>query len=141
MPKVVFHHQQIIKLPRLLDMEYKPSELSSEIGVSQSVFYQTYIPAGCPHRRDKQGSIWIHGITFKKWALEIHERNKEKKFFLEPNEAWCMKCNKVVTIQGPVVRSVKKNLNIRQGYCEFCHSKVNKLEKANDKSTKLANCK
>lgn len=130
--KILFRRAQIIKLGRLLDMEYRPSELAQEIDVNVSVIYQTYIPGGLPHRRDKQGSIWIHGSTFKSWALEIHERNKQKKYFLEPNEGWCMKCNKVVTIQNPMVRKVKKNLLIRQGFCIFCQTKVNRLEKNHD---------
>lgn len=58
---------QMSHLGVLLWMEYKPSEIAEEIKCNTDTVYKSYIPAGCPHRRDEEGNIWIVGTEFAVW--------------------------------------------------------------------------
>lgn len=124
----IFKRPQIIRLGRLLDMEYKPSEIAEELGVNVSAVYQTYMPAGCPCRRDYKNHIWIHGSSFASWARAINEQNKKTVFHLEEDQAWCLKCNAVVKMEDAHRRTIKKNLIMIFGTCAVCGGKVNKLQ-------------
>ena len=57
MRRSVLKHTHIIKLGRLLDMIYKPSEVAEEISVTTSTIYGSYLPAGLPYIRDAKGNI------------------------------------------------------------------------------------
>jgi len=123
----VFKRPQIIRLSRLLDMEYKPSEIAEELNIGLWVIYNTYLHAGCPHRREKGGQIWIHGTSFAAWARAINELNKEKAFTLQEDEAWCVRCNAVVKMEDAHRRTLKRNLVMVYGVCSVCGGKVNRL--------------
>ncbi len=120
---------QIIKLGRLLDMLYKPSELAEEIGVNVDTIYRSYLPAGAPHTRDKTGAIWIHGPAFKAWMLERNEDGKRVLHPLGEGEAWCVHCNQVVKVMNPRVRHFNGSGELIQGACEKCGRKVNRARK------------
>jgi hypothetical protein len=121
-----FKREHILRLSRLLDMLYKPSEIAEEIGISYDSLVRTYLPAGCPHQRDKGGLLWIHGLEFKAWAESVSKA--KNTYHLGEGEAWCVRCNKVVTIEGGRERAVKRNLRIVQGKCSECGGKVNRLK-------------
>lgn len=84
------------RLAKLLDMLYTPSELAKEIGFSTRQVYRVYIPAGCPHSRDKLNHLWINGREFREWVLELY-----KKRDLSPTEAFCLTCKKAVRMVEP----------------------------------------
>ena len=121
---------QIIKLSRLLDMFYRPSEIAEEIGVNVDTVYRSYLPAGAPHVRDKEGNIWIHGPAFRAWMLDQNEKGKEKMHPLDEGEAWCVHCNEVVKILNPRVRRFNGSGELIQGACDKCGGKVNRARKA-----------
>ncbi|MHB8135699.1 MAG: hypothetical protein ACYDH1_15935 [Anaerolineaceae bacterium] len=125
--KPLFKREQLIKLQRLLDMLYKPSEIADEIGVSKDTVYRSYLPAGAPHERDKLGSIWIHGPSFREWVLNQVGARQRTKHELQLNEAWCLTCNKPVAIQNQKERPVNRYLNLIYGYCPDCKTKVNRM--------------
>ncbi|MAT45375.1 MAG: hypothetical protein CL609_23850 [Anaerolineaceae bacterium] len=125
--KPLLKREQIIKLQRLLDMMYKPSEIADEIGVNVYTIWRSYLPAGAPHDRDKSGNIWIHGPSFREWALTQAGLRKRKKHELQPDEAWCMKCNKPVKINNGKERPINKHTGLLQGKCALCGAKVNRL--------------
>jgi len=131
--RVRFPRPQIIKLSRLLDMEYKPSEIADEIGVSPWVVYNTYLHAGCPHRREKSGQIWIHGLSFAAWARSVNAADKKKPYSLQSDEAWCLKCNQVVKMLDAHERKLKSNLVMIYGQCSICGGKVNRLASGKEK--------
>lgn len=88
--------QSIVRrLVRLLHMEYKPSEISEELGIPVKMIYQSFIPAGLPHRREGD-RIWIVGTELRKWAIEtIHERRRlrdKNKQKCGPNQGYCLRC-------------------------------------------------
>jgi uncharacterized protein with PIN domain len=125
-----FERRTIIRLGRLLHMEYKPSELADELDIHVDMIYRNYIPAGCPHRRDEKNLIWIVGTEFAAWARTVNEISKKKPFVLQEDEAWCVHCNKVVRIDKVKRRAVKRNLDILQGTCPECGGKINRLMSA-----------
>lgn len=116
----------IIKLGRLLDMMYKPSEIAEEIGVAQDTIYRSYLPAGLPHSRDEHGSVWIHGPAFIAWAKETVAKRKSKRKGLPDDHAWCMRCNQPVAMSRPVVKPINRYLEVLQDRCPQCRTKINR---------------
>jgi predicted RNA-binding Zn-ribbon protein involved in translation (DUF1610 family) len=119
-------HQHIVKLGRLLNMMYKPSELAEEIGVSQDTIYRSYLPAGAPYTRDEHGNIWIHGPAFIAWAKETISKKRSKRAGLPDDHAWCMKCNQPVRLITPQVLTVNRYIELVQGTCPECGKKINR---------------
>jgi len=119
-------HQHIIKLTRLLDMLYKPSEIANEIGVTQDTIYRCYLPAGLPHTRDAEGSIWIHGPAFIAWARATISKKKSNRTGLPADYAWCMKCNQPVALIHPKTKTVNRYLELLQAKCPTCGKTINR---------------
>lgn len=119
-------HQHIVKLSRLLDMMYKPSEIAEEIGVTQDTIYRSYLPAGLPHVRDEEGHVWIHGPAFVSWARETISKKKSQRVGLPDNHAWCMKCNRAVELVNPKIKTVNRYLELLQARCPNCSKKINR---------------
>ncbi len=119
-------HTQIIRLSRILNMMYKPSELAEEIGVTQDTIYRSYLPAGLPHERDVSGSVWIHGPAFVAWARQTISKKKSERAGLPLDHAWCMVCNKSVRLIKPTVKNVNRYIEILQSACPSCRTIVNR---------------
>jgi hypothetical protein len=126
MRQPLLKHTHIVKLGRILDMMYKPSEIAEEIGVAQDTVYRSYLPAGLPHERDEQGNVWIHGPAFIAWAKETVTRRKAKRAGLPDGHAWCMKCNQPVQLVEPEIRTVNRYLELLQAPCPRCRTVVNR---------------
>lgn len=116
--------QQIARLRGLLPMEYKATELARAIGCHRSTIYESYVPNGCPHRRDKHGHLWIEGLAFVAWARALIVRSKYK---LEAGQAFCLHCQKPVAIQEPQ-RSPSKSAVLVRGRCPNCYREVARFE-------------
>ena len=119
---------QLRKLSALLDMMYSPSELAKEVGFTRRQVYRAYIPLGCPHERDESNHLWINGIAFRKWHKKTY-----KKVKLQDNEAYCVSCKNIVTIQN-----FEKKQSGRYHYklisCSNCGGNISKAiqKKASD---------
>lgn len=118
----------LIKLSRLLNMRYKPSEIAEEIGVDVSTIYRAYIPAGCPIERDSKGRIWIIGTAFREWSVQYHTERKEnsKPTPLEPGFAWCLKCRGPAKMLNIKPRKQTRYHVMYSGLCSVCGGKVNR---------------
>ena len=46
---------QVIRLDRLLQMDYKPFEIAELLEVHIDTVYRSYLPAGCPYEKDEKG--------------------------------------------------------------------------------------
>ena len=127
MRKPTFKHGQ--KLARLLDMLYKPAEIAKELDVTYDTVMRSYVPAGCPVTRDDTGHIWIHGLTFAKWAREqIAARKKRNGEKLPADLAYCFGCKKRVKfpLNPKKIIPVNRFLEMMQAPCPICGKKVNK---------------
>lgn len=129
MRKPIFKHAQVVKLARLLDMQYKPSELADEIGVTYDTVKRSYIPAGCPVVRDGSGRMWIHGLSFADWArAAIAEHKPKRREKLPANRAYCVSCRRVVAFPAKPEKIIPVNrwLEMAQATCPECGKKINK---------------
>ncbi len=95
-------------------MMYSPRELAEEIGIEKNQIYRVYLPLNCPHERDQQGRILIHGSSFRDWYGNLY-----KKVRLEKNRAWCVSCKKVVEVTNPK-RYQKGRLTYNLYVCPIC---------------------
>ncbi len=115
------------KLKGLLNMLYTPFELSEEIGISKNQVYRVYLPNGCPHTKDSNNRILIHGVSFKSWYEITY-----KKIHLEKNQAWCVSCKKVVVVLNPERK--QKGRTIYNLYdCPDCGKRIAKIVDAKRK--------
>lgn len=113
---------QASRLRGLLPMEYRPTELAREIGCHRSTIYESYVPNGCPHRRDANGHLWIVGTEFAAWAREVAIRSTSVT--LKDDEAFCLRCGAAVKIRGPITEKAAKSAIIRHGRCPQCFGDV-----------------
>ena len=134
MPVPKMNRGMILRLGRLLDMLYRPSELAKELSVSTNTVVQTYLPAGAPVTVDAQGKTWIHGTRFALWAREVLATDRRGKLARTPSEtqAWCMRCNQVVEIANPRRHATgqRPGVGIVSGRCPLCGAKVNRFVRA-----------
>ena len=56
---------------RLLNMQYRPSEIADELHVGVNTIYRSWIPSGLPCSRDERGQIWIIGTELQAWLASI----------------------------------------------------------------------
>ena len=114
------------KLMRLLYMEYKPSEIAHELGVTVKTIYDSYIPAGLPFRKDQNGNLWIVGTVCRDWANTVlqkgqryaHQRNKKP---LAEDQAYCITCRSVRTISKVTYkRKLSSNRIMIYAVCSVC---------------------
>jgi hypothetical protein len=133
MRKPRLNRLSIIKLYRLLDMQYKPAELAAEIDISPDTIYRSYMPAGAPFTKDKTGSIWIHGLSFKEWAETFQGSKKKNKNSLSPGEGWCFRCKAPVMIEKPrKIKTKNRYFALLQGRCPACDAIVNRSYNPNN---------
>lgn len=125
-----FLRVQLIKLPRLMDMMYKPSEIAAEIDVTTETVYRSYLPGGCPFERDKAGNIWINGLSFAAWVREVTTKKEMNR--LAEGQAFCLRCRKAVTLARPRERFRGRYVVIFQGKCEVCGAKINRAYAASE---------
>lgn len=115
---------QRMRLAKLLNMLYMPSELAEEIGFSTRQIYRVYIPAGCPHERDTRKHIWINGVDFAAWYEATYPKQT-----LGKDEAFCLTCKKAVKMKNP---EEKKKGKLLYWVCD-CPNCGRKLSRIFDK--------
>jgi hypothetical protein len=108
-----------------MPMEYRPTELARELGCHRSTIYESYIPAGAPHRRDHNGHLWIIGTEFAAWARATIQR---RKLEMGPGQGFCMRCKVVVTMRGPLTETEAKSALLVHGTCPQCFGDVCRFE-------------
>lgn len=121
------------KLPGLLYMEYKPSELAEELGISTATIYNRYIQEGLPHRKDQSGNIWIVGTDFTEWA-RARLKKKTHAVKLAANEGYCGRCKQP---RAFVTMTLKRELSAGRGSftgpCSVCGATMLVIRRIHDK--------
>jgi hypothetical protein len=100
---------------RILDMEYKPSEIAEELGTSKEKILRL-ISAGAPARKDSKGRYWISGIPFVCWLKDAAPKKNEDKHIFADNECYCVTCRQVVHFT-----EYRKTHRIAYGNCPKGH--------------------
>lgn len=80
---------------RILDMQYKLSEIAKELGADKEQILQLVF-AGAPARKDARGHYWIHGTTFVQWLYDAAPKNGRDKNTFAENECWCIACRSMI---------------------------------------------
>ena len=110
-----------LRLMYLLDMLYMPSEIATEVGFGRRQFYRVYLPAGCPHIKNKSSRIFINGKDFREWYIRQYPVLKPSK-----DEVFCMTCKGPVPLVNPV-RQEKNNAIFYLSNCPFCNRRLAKF--------------
>jgi hypothetical protein len=84
---------------RILDMEYKPSEIAAELGASKEQILRL-ISAGAPARKDNKDRFWIHGPAFVSWMKDVGPKKLGDKTTFALNECYCVTCRSIVTFEA-----------------------------------------
>jgi hypothetical protein len=113
--------KQRLRLEKLLEMLYKPSELAEEIGFNRRQVYRVYIHFGCPHVRDDRKHLWINGKEFRGWYEASYPR-----VTLSDGEGFCLSCKKPVKLERPK-KQKSGNLLYWVGYCPRCGRKIPRI--------------
>ena len=100
---------------RILDMEYKPSEIAEELGASK-VQILRLLSAGAPARKDAKGHYWIHGPAFVHWLEDAAPKKPGDKTAFADNEAYCLTCRAVVSFE-----ETRRKKRIVYGICPKGH--------------------
>ncbi len=110
-----------MRLGKLLDMLYMPSELANAIGFAQRQVYRVYVFAGCPHERGENKQIWINGKLFREWYEATYPR-----ISLAKNEAFCLSCKKPVKMDEPI-KQKKGRLHYWVCKCPACGRRLARI--------------
>jgi hypothetical protein len=116
-------HSAITKATGLLPMMYSITELCIELDIPRHTV-RAWLQAGLPHQRDSRQHIWINGKTCNQWITEIRQAQKKKKH-LTGDQAYCLRCQKVIRVKNPQIFSKNGNRRL-SGSCPKCDGTVNK---------------
>jgi hypothetical protein len=117
--------RQRLRLEKLLDMLYKPSELAEEVGFNRRQVYRVYMHFGCPFVRDEIKHLWINGKEFRAWYEATYPR-----VTLKENEGFCLTCKKPVKLERPI-KQKSDTLLYWVGYCPKCGRRIPRIIKNN----------
>lgn len=109
-------HSLMRRSIRLLDMEYKPSEIADELSANKAQI-RRLVTAGAPARKDAKGHYWINGLKFSAWLESAAPKNDRDKHTFEDNEAYCVACKSVV-----IFTTTKRIGKVIYGKCPQGHN-------------------
>lgn len=111
---------------KLLNMEYKPSEIAGELNVKPKTIYN-FIDLGCPCRTDKAGNIWIVGTSFIAWANDQLTLSKNRpRVPIAEDQAYCFHCQTAVKFEKTITKAIGVR-TVTYGLCVVCGGKVAKF--------------
>jgi hypothetical protein len=127
-------HAKVHRLKRLLNMNYKVTEIAEELDIATSTIYDTYIPAGMPCIQDEKKHYWVNGQDFCEWAQQfVTTRQRKPKSMMASNQAFCTRCKTVIVVSSSRVSQANYNGIVRlSGRCSICNSKVSRFVKAKE---------
>ncbi|MBI5935674.1 MAG: helix-turn-helix domain-containing protein [Chloroflexi bacterium] len=127
--KPLIQRSQLMRLPRLLDMMYRPAELAEELGIHVDTIYRTYIRNGLPHERQDGGEIYIHGLACAAW-VRSQFKAKRKRIPLADGQAWCLRCRIPAPIEAATRRPLGKKRELVQAVCPRCGATINRIQRS-----------
>lgn len=121
--KIILTRLVVARVPSLLPMLYKVSELALELGIAERTL-RDWLMKGAPCFYDHYHRIWINGENFAKWIKSIQPVHKIIK--LSSSQAYCMKCNQAVEMTNIQSVPIKGKLIQHRGICPHCGTKINR---------------
>lgn len=117
-----FRRGLVNRISRLLHMRYTIREIADELQVEPRQI-RRYLSNGAPCEVDDKGHVWVIGTQFRDWVNDVRESRKNP---LGPGQAYCLRCNAVATMIGPLstVRVRKTRFQVLMGKCAVCGAKV-----------------
>ena len=123
MTRLQIPRSTIIKSPGLLPMLYTVSEISAALDLAERTL-RDWLSVGAPHSRDPRGHIWINGREFADWIANMRAPKKKRK--LRDDEAFCMRCNRVVQMSEISTKPMQGKLILIRGKCPDCGCRINR---------------
>ena len=116
-------HAVIVRAPGLLPMLYTLSELEAELGVPSRTM-RDWLERGMPHQRDARDHVWIDGRQLATWVQTI-QAARSRRPGLNPDEAYCFRCNRPVKLAVSTVQSQGKQA-LLCGICPGCGTAIHR---------------
>jgi len=121
--RIPLSHTAIVRAPGLLPMLYRPAELAAELEVSVAVVRE-WMDKGLPFQRDQRGHIWLDGRQAAEWVTTTRQRPSKSK--LAEDQAYCLRCNRIVELRNPVVTRQQGKHILLSGTCPQCGGTINR---------------
>ena len=114
---------------KLLDMNYKTSEIANELGVTDKYVRESLIRYGMPYTKDSSGHFWFSGLEVRKWIeTEFSPENRHKPHALMgENEFYCVKCNACRVSNSYSIEINSRGVLYKKAYCPVCGTRMNKF--------------
>lgn len=116
---------QVLRLARLLHMEYTLGELAAEIECSVSQLRRA-VESGCPHRVTER-CTWITGDEFAAWYTDLAHARKRP---LRRDEAFCLSCRAAVPLDEAIIAPVRPGVERLTGTCPRCGNPIHRYRSA-----------
>lgn len=118
-----------VKSLLLLNMLYKPSELSEELSMTKETIIRYTEKFELPFTKDTSGHIWINGKDFRIWAGKIKEDLKVKELAKTENDFHCIRCGfvTVATFERHTVNNPRGKTERHSAICPKCKNKLSKF--------------
>ena len=114
---------------KLLDMDYKLSELANELGVTPHYIRIDLIQKrGFPCWHDDTRHIWFNGLEVRKWIEENNQPKNRRKTAENPmkeNEFFCVKCRERVECNSYAIIEDRGTV-YKKAYCPVCGTRMTK---------------
>lgn len=117
---------------RLLDMDYKPSEIAEELDTDTGHILRI-VKAGAPARKDSKGRYWVHGESFAAWlknAAPKNDKDLKKRSEVKDNEAYCLTCRMIIPFT-----EYRRNKSVLFGNCPKGHKVARFISSKNKKGS------
>ncbi len=115
-------HTVVVRAPGLLPMLYSLNELAEDLHIPVHIVRE-WLKKGLPHQRDAAHRVWINGREVTAWVEAArHARPRQP---LQPDEAFCVKCNRPVTLEDPSRTPRGKHL-LLSGNCPKCGTSIHR---------------
>jgi hypothetical protein len=115
-------HTVVVRAPGLLPMLYSPNELAEELHVPVHIVRE-WLNKGLPHRRDASRHVWLNGREVAAWVEVARQARPCQP--LQPDEAFCVNCQRPVKLESPTRTPQGKHLRL-SGTCPECGKSIHR---------------
>lgn len=126
MTHIKLPHSVIVRAPGLLPMLYTVPEIARLIEVPDRTLRDWLAFQNAPYRKDSSDHIWINGTDFADWVQRLRKSRSKGKEKLADDEAYCLRCKRIVKFHHPIRKYIHGLLVVFQGRCPECGGVINR---------------